>query len=384
MIDDVDLKVTYFNNCVITLLNTFLPVYSVSRHTSDKPWITDEFRRLIRCRQHAWTSGNRTQYKRLRNQVNRLSRQLRQQFYNKRLQNLRTCDPRLWWREIKRLTGQSARSESEMSSLVNDAAGGDARLLADLVNESLQQVSCDLRPLSPTYIVDTTDADTQYSIKPYEVFDKLTRINIYKSPGPDGIPNWFLRDFAFAISEPICHIFNSSISQGTMPTLWKKSYVVPIPKTRPPKSIQNDLRPISLTPTISKVLESLVGRWILSKIADKFDARQFGALKRRSTVHALIDITHTWHQALDHKNSVRALFVDYAKAFDHVDHTTVLAKMATLGVDPVLLKWMHSYLLRRQQCVKIGRAFSSWTSPNGGMPQGTWLGFYRARQRRAR
>jgi hypothetical protein len=110
-------SVILYVRCVITLLNTFLPVYSVSRHTSDKPWITDEFRRLIRCRQHAWTSGDRTQYNRLRNQVNRLSRQLRQQFYNKRLQNLRTCDPRLWWREIKRLTGQSARSESEMSSL---------------------------------------------------------------------------------------------------------------------------------------------------------------------------------------------------------------------------------------------------------------------------
>jgi hypothetical protein len=52
------------------------------------------------------------------------------------------------------------------------------------------------------------------------------------------------------------------------------------------------------------------------------------------------------------------LFVDYAKAFDPVDRTTVLLKMAALGVDPKLLKWMHSFLFQRQQRVKIGHVFS--------------------------
>jgi hypothetical protein len=59
----------------------------------------------------------------------------------------------------------------------------------------------------------------------------------------------------------------------------------------------------------------------------KFDPRQFGALKGRSTTHALIDITHMWHQALDDHNSARILFIDYSKAFDHVDHKIVLSKM---------------------------------------------------------
>jgi hypothetical protein len=70
------------------------------------------------------------------------------------------------------------------------------------------------------------------------------------------------------------------------------------------------------------------------------------------------------------------LFVDCAKAFDHVDHTTVLLKMAALRIDPKLLKWMHSFLFQRQQRVKIGLVFSSWATLNGGMPQGTWLGPY--------
>jgi hypothetical protein len=115
---------------------------------------------------------------------------------------------------------------------------------------------------------------------------------------------------------------------------------------------------------------------MLDSISKKFDIRQFGALKGRSTTHALIEITHTWHQALDEHNSLRTLFIDYSKAFDHVDHAIVLHKLTDLGVQPFLLKWMHSFLHDRKQCVKIGQVFSSWSTPNGGMPQGTFLGPY--------
>jgi len=313
----------------------------------------------------------------LRNQTNRHSKLLRKQFYSRRIQGLHNSRPHEWWNETKKLTGQSVKQKFELLPLINSVADGDAQLLADLINSSLQQVSNDLQPLPTEYSVETLDTAIEYVIQPLEVFCKLSRIKVHKSPGPDGIPNWCLRDFAFALSEPICHIFNASISQGIVPSLWKSANVVPIPKSRPPKSIQDDLRPISLTPTLSKVLESLVGRWILPKVIDKLDARQFGALRGRSTTHALIDITHMWHQVLDSRDSIRALFVDYSKAFDHVDHSTVLRKMAALGIDPCLLKWMHSFLLNRQQRVKIGRVvFSDWITLKGGMPQGTWFGPY--------
>ena len=111
----------------------------------------------------------------------------------------------------------------------------------------------------------------------------------------------------------------------------KKADVVPVPKTRPPTNV-NDLRPISLTAKISKVLESFVAQWMLEAASNKFDEKEFGALRGRSTVHALIDILHLWHQALDKTHSVRVLFIDFTKAFDHVDYVIVLEKLAKLGV----------------------------------------------------
>jgi hypothetical protein len=156
--------------------------------------------------------------------------------------------------------------------------------------------------------------------------------------------------------EPIGYIFSASRidQQRHNAKPMEKASVVPIPKSRPPKSIQDDFRPISLTPTLSKLLESLVGRWILTKIADKLDFTQFGALRGRSRTHALTAITHMCYQALNNRNSVRTLLVDYSKAFDHVDHSTVLRKMAALDIHPRLLKWMHSLLSNHQQRFKLG------------------------------
>jgi len=121
-----------------------------------------------------------------------------------------------------------------------------------------------------------------------------------------------------------------SLRQGVFPSAWKMANVVPVPTVTPSTSIENDLRPISLTPTLSKIFESFVGTWILTEIENKIDPRQYGALKGKSTTHELVDLLHHWHQALDNSSSVRAVFIDYAKAFDHVDRTIIIRKLSVL------------------------------------------------------
>ena len=119
------------------------------------------------------------------------------------------------------------------------------------------------------------------------------------------------------------------------------------------------------------MLESIIGSWILDAVGSQLDSRQFGALKGRSTTHALVDMLQHWHIALDDGHSVRVLFVDYAKAFDHIDHNTVIK---SLGVPDFIVCWTTSFLSERQQRVKISDILSEWISPRGGMPQGSWLG----------
>ena len=311
-----DEMVNTFYSTLSGLIDHYLPMLTVKRHTTDKPWVTDRFRRLIRCRRHALKSGQAARYRSYRNQVQRMSKTLQRQYYAKRIEGLRTSNPCNWWRSVKLVTGLKT-SEPPLSGLANQIHDGDMQTLATSVNAFFQSVATDLSPLDNKDLPLPPDIlPSDFSINSNDLERKLSQINIHKAPGPDGLPNWILRDFSVQLAGPVCAIFNASVREGFIPTRWKEVNVIPVPKVHPPRSIETDLRPISLTATLGKLLESFVGSWIVERVSSQLDDRQYGALKNRSTTHALIVMLHQWHSAVDKGQSVRTVFVDFKKAFD--------------------------------------------------------------------
>ena len=82
--------------------------------------------------------------------------------------------------------------------------------------------------------------------------------------------------------------------------------------------MESDLRPISLTPVLSKVLESFVYVRMMDEIAEAIDKNQFGALKGSSTVHALLRMVNNLYAKSDRVSCkiICILLIDYSKAFD--------------------------------------------------------------------
>jgi hypothetical protein len=68
------------------------------------------------------------------------------------------------------------------------------------------------------------------------------------------------------------------------------------------------------------------------------------------------------------------VLLDFSKAFDRVNHHTLLDKLRNLEVPELIIDWIESFLADRYQRVKIGTHCSEWKSLNGGVPQGTKLG----------
>ena len=368
--NDCNDMLSLFYDTVVSLLNKYLPARLSSRHTSEKPWVSDRFKDLIRQRQSAWKNQDMVKYRALRNLVQRTANKLRSKYYNRCVKSLRNAGPRQWWSAVKRITGQSR--QQPLNCLSPD---GNMQQLAADINSFFHSVSANLVPLDPSSLPAVEDVSVeQFIIEPYQVERKLALLRAHKACGPDNVPNWFWRDFSVWLAQPLCAIFNVSIRQGIVPLAWKLANVVPVPKTNPPATIDKDLRPISLTPCLCKVLESFIGQWILDDLQGKIDQRQYGALKGKSTTHELVDILHHWHNALENNSTVRIVFIDYAKAFDHVDHSTIIRKLVDLGVSGVLVRWVYSFLSDRQQRVKISDYVSDWLTLNGGMPQGSYLG----------
>ena len=66
--------------------------------------------------------------------------------------------------------------------------------------------------------------------------------------------------YAITLAPPVCAIFNSSLKEGIVPQLWKYADIRPLSKVQPPKLIHKDLRPISITPVLSKCLVHFILR----------------------------------------------------------------------------------------------------------------------------
>lgn len=70
---------------------------------------------------------------------------------------------------------------------------------------------------------------------------------------------------------------------------------------------------------------------------------------------------------------VDTIYMDLAKAFDRVDHSTLLSKLATMPIHVRLIKLLHSYLTNRTQIVCVGGEKSNPINPLSSVPQGSIL-----------
>jgi len=127
-----------------------------------------------------------------------------------------------------------------------------------------------------------------------------------------------------------------------------------------PRKPSNLICAQSHSATLVKVLESFVGSWILDRLGNNLNNWQYGALRQCSMTHALVDMLHHWHAAIDKGQSVHSVFLDFAKAFDHVDHNILVNKLVVLSLPDVIVRWICAFLQERRQRVKIGDVLSDW------------------------
>jgi hypothetical protein len=249
-------------------------------------------------------------------------------------------------------------------NVINDFLVSVARDVPAVNSDELSALRLQLPTLPDCFIVSELS-----------VFNALKHLNVNKSSGSNLFNNNFLIRSAEVLAAPVCATINSSLRQGFVPCQWKISRVTPIPKCLPPQAIESDLRPISITSSISKVAESIISRFFSQHFDPILDCNQFGCSKNRSTTHALIKFCHVIFEGSDQPtNFTRVLFVDFSKAFDVIDHNVLYRKFLDYNFPPHLAAWSLSFLENRSQYVRIGNLVSDVKVLNAGVPQGTIAG----------
>ena len=176
------------------------------------------------------------------------------------------------------------------------------------------------------------------------------KLNESKAHGPDNIPAWLLNENADILAEPITQIINTSFREGRLPSSWKRADVVPVPKQKPVEDINKHLRPISLTPIISKIAEEyIVNAYVKPAVLEQIDPQQFGTIPRSSTTQALISMIHSWSESIDGNGSTtRVMLFDFRKAFDLINHHVLLHKMMSYNIPRHALAWITDFLTDRK------------------------------------
>ncbi|KAK3539728.1 hypothetical protein QTP70_012875 [Hemibagrus guttatus] len=87
------------------------------------------------------------------------------------------------------------------------------------------------------------------------------RVNTKKAAGPDGIKGQVLKAFANQLAHVFTEIFNLSLEQSIIPTCFKQSTIVPVPK-KPQPACLNDYRPVALNSVVMKPQAVWVGKHV--------------------------------------------------------------------------------------------------------------------------
>ena len=108
----------------------------------------------------------------------------------------------------------------------------------------------------------------------------------------------------------------------------------------------------------------------------KMDQNQFGAKKKTSTTHYLIEFISTilYNWDLNRSYAVLTTLLDFSGAFNRISHNLIITRLAEMSVPNWLLKIIIGFLKNRKLVVKHRGVFSKMENMPGGGPAGTILG----------
>lgn len=228
--------------------------------------------------------------------------------------------------------------QNDSGQMVTDHEGKAALLWSAYKNRmgvtSNPQMQFDLAALI------NIDMDLSELVAPFtnEEIDRIVSITpIDKAPGPDGFNGMFFKKCWPMIKHDFYQLcrdfFNGSVNLESINT----SYITLVPKINNPETV-NDYRPISLLNSCLKLLTKILAERLQSLILKLLHANQYGFIKSRTIQDCLAWSFEYIHQCHQSKQEIIIVKLDFAKAFDTVEHSAILSIMHHMGFPP---RWVH-------------------------------------------
>ena len=372
---------SYWNWC----RDNVVPIRTVRCFANNKPWITCDVKALLNRKKRAFRNKDQEELRRVQGELKLCLREAKEAYSRKLERQLQQNNMRGVWEGMKNIMGCKKKGSPVEGSIerANDfnvffnrfsvpvsapASGGPA-----YVPPAPPSAAPPLDPLPPL----TPTLSPVNPITAAEVRGELRRLRPRAAAGPDMVCPRLLKVCADELGEPLQHIFNLSLRLGKVPTQWKTSCIVPVPKKKGHSSALNDYRPVALTSHAMKSLERLILRRLKPQALHAQDPLQFGYQEKVGVEDAVLYLLHRVYSYMDKGGgAVRVMFFDFSSAFNTIIPPILKDKLDSMAVDPVLVAWISDFLTDRPQYVRTGGCTSGTVTSSTGAPQGTCLAPY--------
>ena len=143
-------------------------------------------------------------FRHLRNGVNRYRKSCRAKYYAAKVEHLRDCEPRRWWKEVKKLAGMQSATRKGVTSLlrnIDPVPNPDLTVLANTINDTFLAPMNKFARLDPQVHHATQHVSNPPTVTEHSIYRKLASLNPTKASGPDNIPAWLLKENADILAQ---------------------------------------------------------------------------------------------------------------------------------------------------------------------------------------
>lgn len=365
-----------FSIKITSLFNKHFPLKTI-KQKSKKPWVTKgiktssmNLRFLNTLKKNFPTDFLKNYYNRYRIVYRKVIQKAKKMFYGNRINNAKSKSKEIW-KIVNSIRGSNVKTACE-TEIDSDTFNNFYCSVAENLTSG---VSSDVDPMSYLRNVSVPNSFGLFHTDVGEIKIVFKQIKNKSSSGIDNLSLKIFTNLPDCVLEFLARFINFSFDAGTFPESLKTAVVRPIFKggsTDDPSCY----RPISLLPTLSKIVEKLVKSRMVSFLQAHglLNINQFGFQERRNTSDAVFNFLQRLYLGLNQGEIAAAVFCDFSKAFDCVSRKILLQKLFHYGFRGNTLSWIRSYLTDRRQIVKGRKDVSSERSIEHGVPQGSVLG----------
>ena len=258
----------------------------------------------------------------------------------------------------------------------------DPNVKAEMLQQQYQRVFSDpdkadvnecMRSLGLPQGLERGFSDCQFTRD--DIIEALKELDPYAAAPEDEIPARILTSCKEQLADPLTLFWSKSFNTGHIPEALKTQYITPIFK-KGDRTDPANYRPVSLTSHVMKTFERVLRNRLVKHLEENtlISKNQHGFRKKRSCMTQLLSHMEQIYKSLNEDHEVDVIYLDFAKAFDKVDHTVLLEKLKKYGVQGKAHAWIQEFLLNRKQTVVVEGHKSSFKTVRSGVPQGTVLG----------